>query len=208
MANMFDQAIIDIDKTGFFDYFLPFMVSFALIYGLMQKTMILGKDKENLNAIFAVVVSLIIMPFAAQVNYTTYLSKLVFIMVKIFLLMVILGLLGYKQEYSKSYPWIALILTGIIVVTEFFDIASLKNILSWRSEYIYLVIIACAFLFILWAIIRPSKEPERKSKPEVKKPQPVEQQESVRRAPAQTEKQRIPASEVEKQLGIEIDRDK
>ena len=169
MVTVLDQAIIDINNTGFFDYFLPFMISFALIYGLMQKTMILGKDKENFNAIFAVVVSLIIMPFAAQVDYTTYLSKLVFIIVKIVLLMIILGLLGYKQEYSKFTPFIALILTGIIVVTEFFDIASLKNILSWRSEFAYLAVIACAFLFILWAIVRPSKEPERKPKPEVKK---------------------------------------
>lgn len=207
MATMLDQAIIDINKTGFFDYFLPFMVSFAVIYGLMQKTMILGKDRQNLNAVFAVVVSLIIMPFAAQVNYTTYLSKLVFIIVKIVLLMIILGLLGYKQEYSKSYPWIALLLTGIIVVTEFFDIASLKSIMSWQSEYIYLAIAACAFLFILWSIVRPSKEPERKPKPEVKKPQPVQQQ-PARQAPSPAERQRIPASEVEKQLGIEIDREK
>ncbi|MEK6886465.1 MAG: hypothetical protein AABW88_01405 [Nanoarchaeota archaeon] len=207
MVTVLSQAIIDIYNTGFFDYFLPFMVSFALIYGLMQKTMILGKDKNNLNAIFAVVVSLIIMSFAAEVNYTTYLSKLVFIMVKIFMLMVVLGLLGYKQENHKHVPLVALILTGIIIITEFFDIASLKSMLSWRSEYIYGAIIICVFLFILWAIVKPSVEPERKPKPEVKTPQQVQPSQPQRRASAPAERQRIPASELEKQLGIEIDRE-
>ncbi len=211
MATMLDSAIITIYNTGFFDYFLPFMISFALIYGLMQKTMILGKDKSNLNAIFAVVVSLVIMPFAVKVNYTTYLSKLVFIMIKIVLLMIILGLLGYNQEYSRFTPFVALILTGIIVITEFFDIASLKNRLLWRSEYVYLAIIGCAFLFVLWAIVRPSKEPERKPKPEVKKVESAKPPKEELRNKILPEQQKVPLSELKKfykQQGVDIDEEK
>jgi hypothetical protein len=44
---------------GFFDFFLPFLLFFAIIYAALDKTQVFGQDKKDINAIVALVISLI-----------------------------------------------------------------------------------------------------------------------------------------------------
>ena len=44
---------------GFFDFFLPFILFFAIIYGALDKTKVFGEDRKDINAIIALVISLI-----------------------------------------------------------------------------------------------------------------------------------------------------
>ncbi len=46
-------------EMGFFDFFLPLLLFFAIIYGALDKTKIFGEDKKDINAIIAFVISLI-----------------------------------------------------------------------------------------------------------------------------------------------------
>jgi len=156
MANtLLDQAIISVYNTGFFDYALPFIVTFAVLYGILQKTMFFGKENKKLNPIFALIVSLIVMPFAAQVDYTTYLAKLVLILIKFVVLAIVLGLFGYKFDAHKKYAvHLGLALTLLIVVTEFTNIGSITA----RPEIFYIVFIFAVFGLVYWIIARPSEE--------------------------------------------------
>jgi len=44
---------------GFFDFFLPFLLFFAIIYAALDKTKVFGEDKKDINAIVALVIALI-----------------------------------------------------------------------------------------------------------------------------------------------------
>ncbi len=46
-------------EMGFFDFFLPLLLFFAIIYGALDKTKIFGDDKKDINAIIAFVISMI-----------------------------------------------------------------------------------------------------------------------------------------------------
>ena len=46
-------------QMGFFDFFLPFLLFFAIIYAALDKTQVFGADKKDINAIIALVISLI-----------------------------------------------------------------------------------------------------------------------------------------------------
>ncbi len=46
-------------EMGFFDFFLPLILFFAIIYGALDKTKIFGDDKKDINAIIAFAISLI-----------------------------------------------------------------------------------------------------------------------------------------------------
>ena len=51
----FQEAIEPLRKIGFFDYYLPFILMFAIFYGLLKKSKIFGEDKsaEKINLIIS-----------------------------------------------------------------------------------------------------------------------------------------------------------
>ncbi len=183
MANTWlDQAIVTIYNTGFFDYALPFMVTFAILYGILEKTNFLGKENKKVNPILSLIISLMILPFVSRVDYITYLSKMVFIIVKFVAFAMILGLFGYsfKGEHHQKYALFFGILLGLlIVVTEFFDITSFRTL---SSNFIYLLLIIIIFGIVYWFIsgkpsdVRQIPLPEKKRQPE---PMPEEEEEQV-----------------------------
>ncbi|MBN2420747.1 hypothetical protein JXB27_00550 [Candidatus Woesearchaeota archaeon] len=166
------QVIIDIEKTGFFDYALPFMVTFAIFYGILEKTKIFGKKSGKINMVFSLVFSLTILPFVQNVNYTTYLAKMAFIIVGFVCLAMILGIIGYRFEKMKNALLFGLIAVFFIIATEFFHL-SFSNL---PAEALYFVLVAAVFLIIVWFVTGAKQEPIREIKIE-KKTAPKKKQE-------------------------------
>ena len=52
-------GIQTLKAMGFFDFFLPFLLFFAIIYATLDKTQVFGADKKDINAIVALVIALI-----------------------------------------------------------------------------------------------------------------------------------------------------
>ena len=48
-------------SAGIFDYLLPFLLVFAFVFGILQKTEILGKDNKSINILLAVVVGFLVL---------------------------------------------------------------------------------------------------------------------------------------------------
>lgn len=46
-------------EIGFFDFFLPFILFFAIIYGALQKTQVFGEGRRDIDSIIAFVIALI-----------------------------------------------------------------------------------------------------------------------------------------------------
>ena len=63
----FEDLLLTGMEFGVFDFFLPFVLSFAIIYGILQKANIFGTERvgRNVNLIVSVVLSLFI------IGYTT-----------------------------------------------------------------------------------------------------------------------------------------
>ena len=63
MATALNPAIEFLRDFGLFDIILPFLLIFALIFAILEKTRVLGeeggKPKKNLNAIVAFVIGLL-----------------------------------------------------------------------------------------------------------------------------------------------------
>ena len=57
--SIFVSGLSILRDMGFFDFFLPFLLFFAVIYGTLAKTEVFGKDAKNINSIVAFVISLI-----------------------------------------------------------------------------------------------------------------------------------------------------
>lgn len=57
--SIFLGGIMTLREMGFFDFFLPFLLFFAVIYAALDKVKVFGEGKKDINAIVALVIALI-----------------------------------------------------------------------------------------------------------------------------------------------------
>jgi len=58
MASVFESFFISLDKVGFVDVLLPFLLIFTLLFATLDKTKILGEGKKNMNVGIAIIFAL------------------------------------------------------------------------------------------------------------------------------------------------------
>jgi len=96
MASPIETVILNLQGSGFFEFFLPFMLSAAIFYGLLRKSKIFGVPKENtaVNAVVALVAAFMVWayPIIAGVSYTTHLATF-FTQAMLAMLAVLVGLM-------------------------------------------------------------------------------------------------------------------
>ena len=102
----------------FKDYILPFLLIFALVFAILEKTKILGEDKKQVNAIIAFVIGMI---FVSVLYPKEVVGNLIlFLTVAIVVVFVFLLLYGFvvadKKEGFKLEGWLKWTFAGIIGV--------------------------------------------------------------------------------------------
>ena len=88
MASGFRNVIDFFDKIGLFDVVLPFLLVFAIVFAIFEKTKVLGTDniggvvytKKNLNAIVAFSISFLVIASGELVELLTTVSSQVVIL--------------------------------------------------------------------------------------------------------------------------------
>jgi len=114
MASVLRGTIDFLKDFGLFDVILPFLLIFAIIFAILEKTLILGKEKDgtpkkNLNSIVALVVALLFVSANKAVNLiTTALPNIALMIVISLSFLLMLGIFWKSEEFdfkSKSKGW-------------------------------------------------------------------------------------------------------
>ncbi len=120
--------IRNLEGWGLTDVLLPFLLIFVIVYGILQKTKILGESKKNLNVIIALVVGLLVViphvtgrfpPNADPVIIlNNALPQISIVLVAIIFLLILIGVFGQDQVFlGMTMPgWITLFSLIIIVM--------------------------------------------------------------------------------------------
>ena len=119
------NLLFQLEQNGVFSYVLPFLMIFAITYGILDKT---GIFKQNgINVILALVVGLM----ALQMNFVSYFFREIFprMGVMLSIILVVLILLGlffdFKSHWVKVFMGI-IITIGVIVI-----LVQSLNIFNW-----------------------------------------------------------------------------
>lgn len=67
------DTVLMLEGIGFFDYILPFMLIFVLVYAILKQTKVLGEEKQ-INATAALVIALFMLYFAQLTPIGAFLS--------------------------------------------------------------------------------------------------------------------------------------
>ena len=161
------------DQIGVFSYVIPFLLMFAVIFAILQKTKILtGSDQENkgLLAIISISISLLALQFDLVPAFFGIIFPHFGVGLSIFLVLLIL--LGFFYDGSgdkglHGLRWIG-ILTGIGVVlwtlASWDDWIGYGGFSFWFQDYFWsLVILGGLIGIIYWAIGGSKGNPHKPS---------------------------------------------
>ena len=68
-----DETVTMLEGMGFFEYVLPFMLIFVIVYAVLKKTGVLG-DEKQINATAALVIALFVLYFARMLPIGAFFS--------------------------------------------------------------------------------------------------------------------------------------
>ena len=140
---------------GFYEIFLPFILVFAIVFGILQKTQILGRDKKRLNIGVALAVALTAvgsLQFSGILQ--GFVAKLGFALVILLGIALFLGFMGVPlhNKFTMAFAIIAFL---VIVFAQFSSPAITSALASFLTNGIVIGIIILAL--ILYLFVRSPK---------------------------------------------------
>jgi len=102
----------------FINLILPFLLIFAVVFAILQKTKILGEGKRQIDAIVALVIGLMVVAFAQAVDIIVFLMPVLGVSIVVVLVFMILFGSVFKEGEFKMHTgikWIVGILAVIVI---------------------------------------------------------------------------------------------
>ena len=160
MVYFFDFAysLQQLESVGFFDVMLPFMLVFAILYAILQKTKMFGA-RPGIDAIVAMAISFlaIINPFVSEIM-NVILENTVIAVLIIVALMLLLGLV-WGGKAMKGWKFIGMII-GLVVfvwilgrVADYYQLyypgTVVFSTLWWASNLTWIIPILVIIIFAI-----------------------------------------------------------
>ena len=123
MLNVWQEA-------GFFEYLLPFLLIFALVFGILRQIKLFEHDKA-INAIIALVVGIMALQFEMVPQFFSEIFPRLGVGLAIILVILILGGLFFPRE-EKGFAYTLL---GVGVVIAIVVLVQTAGAVGWSSGY-------------------------------------------------------------------------
>jgi len=162
----FGSALSSLSDAGFFSYVLPFLVIFALVYGILLRVKIFEENKK-INGIIALAVGLLALQFdVVPIFFAELFPRLGVALGIILVILILLGLF-----LPENHAWVSYSLLGIVAVITGSVLLKTANAtgITWDFGYFFSqygpLLIAVAFIVIVIAIIMNSDKREKVPNP-------------------------------------------
>lgn len=127
MGNLnFQDFFVQLEEMGLTDTVLPFLLIFAILFTILDRTKILGSGKKGANVVVALVISLMVVIPHVTGNYpagqdpveilNTALPNVSIVLIAIIMLLVLIGAFGAELGIGTgSIGFVAFVAIGVII---------------------------------------------------------------------------------------------
>lgn len=166
MAIGFEGFIISLERIGFVDVLLPFLLVFTIIFAILEKTKILGEGKKNMNVGIALIFALMVVIPHVTGNFpagfdpvqiiNAALPAVSLVVVAIVALMILIGVFAHdRMLWGMTAPgWIGFL--SIVTIIFIFGSAAgwwQVGFLDWLDSVFGSDVIAVLIMILVFGII-------------------------------------------------------
>lgn len=154
-GGQFGGLIDTLSQVGFFSYILPFLLIFAIVYGILLKTKVF--EKNAINGIISLAVALLALQFdVVPMFFSELFPRLGVGLAIILVCLILLGL------FLPNQPWIGFVLLGvsalIVIIILYQSAGSFSSgVPYWVEAYLPLVIGLAFIIFVVILLTREKK---------------------------------------------------
>ncbi len=103
VQDLFTPLLGNLNQLGFYRFFMPWLFTLAIIYGLMLKTKLFDQTEKTMNGVIALVVAFFVVNFTPvgfglDAFFTQIFGVGILILTAIFVVLLLMGLVGLKGE--------------------------------------------------------------------------------------------------------------
>lgn len=137
VGGQFGNFLAQMKSLGVFDYMLPFLLIFALVFSIMSRINLFGKSNKGVDTVISLAVALMSLQFGFVSRFFTQIFPIFGAVLGILLLAVILmGFVGDKN--SNMQKWIFTILAIISLLVVIFNSLSITGALQSQGlQYVW-----------------------------------------------------------------------
>lgn len=112
----FADSIDYLVNIGVYDILLPFLLVFSIIFAILEKTQILGKDKTNINVVVSFVIGLLLVVQKGIVEIINlFLPRVSLIIVVILMGLLVISMVAGKEFKGLKGPVLGIAIILIII---------------------------------------------------------------------------------------------
>ena len=116
ISSIFQQ----LQATGVYEYLLPFLLVFSIIFAILEKIMIFGKTKDgepktNINIVVSMIMgALLVAQPQIVLLINQFLPKVSLMIIVILMFLIVLGIFG--KDYSGDWGGVAMLVALVVVI--------------------------------------------------------------------------------------------
>lgn len=151
MVSVLSNVVLFFEKIGIYDVVLPFLLTFTIVFAILEKTKVLGVEKigkekteytrKNLNAMVAFIIGFLVIASARLVEAITRISSqvVVLLLLAVFFLMLVGSFFKKEEEVALEkgfwrYLFMIIMFVGIVFI--FLDAIKTQAGKSWLMVFI------------------------------------------------------------------------
>ncbi|MFH1210715.1 MAG: hypothetical protein V1645_02250 [archaeon] len=164
----FVNIISDLESVGFYDVVLPFFLIFTIIFGILEKTSIFGKDSHKFNIVIALVAGFLMVrndTLVALMN--RFLPNVSMFVLVIIALLIVLGIFGIQSDKWGGGLLFVFFIIGLVGVIWALGNAAEEEGIAWLPDWLEItetdiqwIAFIAAGLIVFWLLVSKKKEGE------------------------------------------------
>jgi hypothetical protein len=164
MAGDLSSLVMDLESAGVFQYLLPFLLVFTIIFAVLEKTALFGRDNEQntktgINAVVGLIIGLLVITQWDVVDkMNLFLPKMSLIVVMFVMVLILIGTMGVDITHGPRGIF-ALIMGAGALIGIYWALSRDFNLEMpyWITNNQSTIFLVAFVAVVLWALIAGSR---------------------------------------------------
>ena len=158
MADFITVLMEQWASLGFFSFLLPWLFTFAIVYGLLAKVNLFGGNNNRISALIGVIVAFFVAPYAGAWLagfFATLSTGMVIVLGALLTVVIFAAMIGVEAKDSFGYKKFGVPIVAVIaIIVFFFALGGELGEMTIGSNTIMTVAFMVVLLLAIWFVVK------------------------------------------------------